>query len=182
MKNKSTKLLSIISTVFIACIFFSCCKDKTDDGTPVEQLPPETQEGKNTFACLWNGQVWVARGSISISALQGDYANGEFALLANNVSSSISQCIGFQVEKNFYQANYFLLKFDNDSLAWGYCSDRVSNCSSYTDTIDNTGHLIITKFDTVNRIISGTFDMNITPLGCDEINITQGRFDIRYPI
>ena len=30
--------------------------------TPKEELPPITQEGKNTFGCLVNGKVWLPKG------------------------------------------------------------------------------------------------------------------------
>lgn len=171
-----------LSALLIVCIIFSCCKDKTGDGTPTEQLPPETQTGENTFGCLWNGQVWVAHGTIAAPPLQGDYSNGMFNIYAVNKQISINQAIGLFVDKEFNSNNSFIFKIDNDSLPWAFCADLPTNCTYFTDTLNNTGHLYITKFDTINRIISGTFDMILAKDSCGDINITDGRFDIRYPV
>ena len=50
------------------------------------------------------------------------------------------------------------------------------------DAIDNnSGELKIKKFDTGNRIISGTFFFTGTDNSTGQtVNITEGRFDIRY--
>jgi hypothetical protein len=44
---------------FFATIFFSSLQCKKDKNTPSTVLPPITQEGKNTFGCKVNGEVWV---------------------------------------------------------------------------------------------------------------------------
>jgi len=46
-----------------------------------------------------------------------------------------------------------------------------------TDTI-NSGTVEIIKFDTVNHIISGTFEFTVYNAACDTIKITEGRFDV----
>ena len=47
--------------------------------------------------------------------------------------------------------------------------------------LDNeTGSLHITKFDQLNRILSGTFSFVGTNTNGEKVNVTEGRFDIRY--
>ena len=48
-------------------------------------------------------------------------------------------------------------------------------------TINNskTGTIQLTKFDTVNKIVSGIFDSLAFPIpGCDTLYVTSGRFDL----
>jgi hypothetical protein len=42
------------------------------------------------------------------------------------------------------------------------------------------GAIIFTKIDTVNFIISGTFEFSTVTENCENINITNGRFDLKY--
>ncbi|APY08765.1 hypothetical protein BWZ20_10815 [Winogradskyella sp. J14-2] len=48
--------------------------------------------------------------------------------------------------------------------------------------IDDTyqGSMIITYFDDINYIISGTFEFSTVTDDCEIINITEGRFDVQY--
>ncbi len=48
-----------------ALLGLSQCKKKDPD--PVDQLPPATQTGANTFGCLVNGQAWTPNGNDSTS-------------------------------------------------------------------------------------------------------------------
>lgn len=43
-----------------------------------------------------------------------------------------------------------------------------------------SGTLTITKFDQTNFIISGTFNFSTQTNECENINITNGRFDLQY--
>jgi len=47
-------------------------------------------------------------------------------------------------------------------------------------TTNNPGKLIITRFDPENFIISGTFSFSIIDENGDNIEITEGRFDMNY--
>ena len=49
-----------------------------------------------------------------------------------------------------------------------------------TDSL-NTGAITITKFDTINHIVSGTFYFKAKlEDGTETVNVTDGRFDISY--
>ena len=58
-------------------VMFSCKKEVTNpDSSNPNVLPPLTHEGKNTFGCLVNGEVWVAYAPFTVGgaiALDGAY-------------------------------------------------------------------------------------------------------------
>ena len=54
------KYLTFFLMVLQLANMLSCSKD--DETTPTDQLPPITMEGKGTFACLINGEVWKWKG------------------------------------------------------------------------------------------------------------------------
>lgn len=56
MKPQSLLIYFLTVTVLTA----SMCKKKPVD--PIDQLPPETQTGANTFGCLVNGEVFKPGG------------------------------------------------------------------------------------------------------------------------
>jgi hypothetical protein len=54
-----------------------------------------------------------------------------------------------------------------------------------TNIYTRIGSIILTKLDTSYRntnqnIISGTFNFKVPIAGCDTLNVTDGRFDIRF--
>ena len=58
-------------------------------------------------------------------------------------------------------------------------SDILTSCDYEVDTIQS-GTMNILKFDTINFIISGTFEFTIGTSVCDTIKITEGRFDLKF--
>ena len=48
----------------------------------------------------------------------------------------------------------------------------------YPNTLD--GSLSITNFDQTNFIVSGTFEFSTITNDCEDIKITNGRFDLQY--
>ena len=63
----------------------------------------------------------------------------------------------------------------------GFPGADYSNGLLYDANDNNSGELKITKFDQINRILSGTFFFTGTDNSNGQtVNITEGRFDIRY--
>lgn len=50
----------------------------------------------------------------------------------------------------------------------------------YDRDVVEKGKLEITKLDTTNHIIAGTFEFTVWKEDCDTIRVTDGRFDIKY--
>ena len=66
VKRRSKNLLILLFATFT----LSCCdKDKDNPQNPVDQLPPETQTGKNTFGCLINGEPFVVSNTSNQTAI-----------------------------------------------------------------------------------------------------------------
>jgi hypothetical protein len=65
-----------------------------------------------------------------------------------------------------------------------YCLfDTDSTCQqivTVTYVYPRTGRITFTKVDTVNKIISDSFEVQIPIPGCDTLSATYGRFDILY--
>jgi hypothetical protein len=171
--------------LFLAlCITFmlvSCKSCKKDNLAPVDQLPPATQTGQNTFGCLINGEVFTPKGGFSEPRLYADYYNvGVYIIRAVNVDSGIwiylknDSCLINQL------GNYSLVS-NLGNKSYGNFININNKCDMYTDSI-NTGNLTITHYSitTQKRIISGTFYFTIKSPGCADINVTDGRFDISF--
>ena len=191
----------IAFTLLLITLIFSCKKDKK---TPLEQLPEATQEGKGTFGCLINGEVFKPNGGWGFSpSLYVDYYNnGIVAIHASNVqtnkdlifylsSSSIKTNQITDTSSTWYpikEPGYFLLsKVTLKNFAAFY---EFQSCEYETDST-NIGLLTITNFNrpslvpgqfitTTPGIVSGTFYFTVKTPGCPDVAVTDGRFDISF--
>jgi len=177
--KKLLLLLTIITT-------FSCCNND-DDNTPtkpIDQLPPATQTGAQTFGCLINGEAFVPPnfGSNSPSAfyqfVDGAYTLGISARTGGGTElKSIN--IGCLDVPLLEETNYTLLEFATGNYFGEYTIGGGIDYHGIT-SISNPGVLTITNFDQTNFIISGTFSFTVLDNNGNEINITNGRFDMNY--
>ena len=157
------------------------CKKNTQE----DQLPPITTSGTNTFGCLVNGNVWlpVNKGIIN-------YGPPEYKLEVSQYwqNHSVTSVIisATQYESNATNGFYIAL----DKLDTG--TYHLIGGLNYSDVNyiyypwDSSGVVHIMRFDTIQKIISGTFsftgysDANITT--AKSVSITDGRFDVHYPL
>ena len=151
--------------------------------TSPDTLPPETQNGAETFGCLVNGKVFVPKGGGGEPAIVKVY-DGRFAIVANRAANGdLTSQAGFIIEKVDKVGEYFFTKAGNVFYTGNSCSYGVTKNSI-------SGKVIVTKYergeDKANNlkwlIISGTFEGILPPeRNCkDTLNITQGRFDVRF--
>ncbi len=88
--------------------------------------------------------------------LRDMFNTGEYSLNFNTIPQP----------DNIYPDNYGLYGNDNNK--------------SYITTSEHTGKVLITKRDTVNKIVSGIFHFNAINKNTGEvIKVTEGRFDIK---
>lgn len=171
--------LTTLALGFLLLNAASCTKD---NGT----LPPETQEGKNTFGCLVNEKVWLYGGfSFPRTNLGITIDENQFSIYALKVDNKINQTVSVYIKSPLAIGFYKL----NDINHIAKFIDEESNCYYQTDSISSTGTLEITKYDSINKIVSGNFsfkalkfnpDNNENIISCDSIvSITDGRFDIK---
>ncbi len=175
-----------------AAVLFAASSCKKDDLDP-NGLTKATQEGKNTAGWLFDGRAWVPKSS-SIST--GPPINGYWRKTrgGRSLSISISQFsrqedwgVGFYLP-DIRQPGTFLLNlaptYLTPQFSPGYGQYNRSrpdpDLNAYTGP-NAPGRLIITRFDTVNNIVSGTFEMSPREVSTNAvITITQGRFDLRF--
>lgn len=170
--------------IAICSIFASCKKDKTDE----EQLPAITQTGANTFGCLINGKIYTPKGFEQNTPnfrvfVDPGFNDGEIDVRVFRKSEVDVTDLSFSSD-SVKSEGLFVVSARTDfrfakytpNIATEICSTPYSNGSP----IGKTGFIKITRYDLVNRIVSGEFEFHFSNPACgigDPIHITQGRFD-----
>jgi len=179
MKNTSSLFILIL---ILAC--FSCNKE-------ISELPPATQSGANTFGCKIDGKLWGPSGFGIIptaAPLEARYmADHNLIINARNFSSSpteteIELFIKNASEPGTYSLNT-TVSYPTFAASYGYYVHRkFSPDNEWMSSDQYTGSIMLTKIDTVNLIVSGTFEFHAINLynSPQPINVTEGRFDIKY--
>jgi hypothetical protein len=176
------KLLFLLITTFT---LGSCDKeDNNNPKTELEKLPPATQTGAQTLGCLIDGVAFVPPkfGQNAPNAfyqfVDGAYTlgiSGSYGGGASLKSILIGALNVTEITNNTYQlkseeSGNFLSKY------------LIGGGITFTGITSNLkpGTLIITRFDSSNFIISGTFEFTVLDDTGNEIKITNGRFDMQY--
>ncbi|TXD80791.1 hypothetical protein ESY86_19970 [Subsaximicrobium wynnwilliamsii] len=177
MKNL---LLLLTITLTLSC----CKKDDDQSENPIDQLPPATQTGEQTFGCLINGEAFVppSFGSNSPSAfyqfVDGAYTLSIYGSISGgpNLKSINIGCLDMPL---IQETNYTLRERITNNYFGNYNIGGGITYSGSSST-EYPGTLVITNFDPDNFIISGTFEFTVLDSDGGEINITNGRFDMNY--
>ena len=188
------KQLNILTASFLALLLFTfsqCKKNKTIN--PVDELPPETQTGANTFGCLLNGQLFIPEGG----GLSGPSLSCIYQLLLSGTPSGYTFALSATNKKDVSSITTIGFGFDSVKISIGLynLTHRVNGSGAgvvnlYTNTSPNgdlystntmfQGQLNLKKFDTVNQIASGTFWFDATNSQGKKVEVREGRFDVRY--
>jgi hypothetical protein len=186
--------LLVLSATLIQC---SSCRENV---APAFLLPPETQSGLGTYACLINGVAWQYKNPTGIFNLQ-TYTSWHYdpndrggALSIGGVRYDKNNVIQDQLNLHADSLGISKVAFANSmsqTLSIGYNNYqklKANECSDYfTEVINNNsknffrqGKIELTKLDMQARIISGRFACTIYQAGCDTLKITDGRFDLKF--
>ena len=149
---------------FILCLTGMKC-EKTNSEPEVETLPAETQSGKGTFGCLVDGKVWLPKGKSFISGISTII---QFNILSIGTIRG-KESIGIAV-RDLNQMGDNVLMGDNSA---SYSIDGISFKAT-------EGSVTITKYDKVNKIISGRFWFKGKNENGETVDIENGRFDVKY--
>ena len=159
-----------------------------------EKLPKPSTKGANIFACKVNGKSWIADAGGSFSGkkisivYQADRPQKRFVVYATqntkksntviqlaleDVSSTGTQYFAF--DTNPYPGD---LQFKNHALYSKY----KPGSADYITNSKFTGSINVTRLDTANNIVAGTFEFTAENMdGSGEtIKVTAGRFDIDW--
>ncbi|MGC4129944.1 MAG: DUF6252 family protein [Bergeyella sp.] len=173
MKTKYIFFITLLSLCILSC------RDKDQDP---DVLPNATQHGANTGGALVDGKVWVAK--IEQPDLnpggnntQYEFVNGEYKLQIHlrNIENPSGNVIKIYLvsDQDFDTGNYQLNEINTAIYS-------PSTYPYYTNS-NNVGVINITKFDKVNKIISGTFSFKAINMFSNEVvTITEGRFDKKF--
>jgi hypothetical protein len=171
------KLAKLICCALLL-VTFSQCKKKD---TP--QLPPATETGAMTFGCKINGEIFVPQDGRGKSGLRVEYVNlgddpgGWYLNIPAIDWQSSSPLKGMHIETDS------LLVIEGMTYVFRNLKGFPRAFYDATDTYlpsDNTGSIFIKKHDQINRILSATFSFTGINSTGEKVNITEGRFDVRY--
>lgn len=172
----------------MVCFFvlFSSTQCKKESTTDSNGLPKATEEGKNTLGFLLNGKPWTPQGFNGRSNLRINvdptYNSGVMSISAYRiVSGNKEEYFSIGLTDSVGSLNSpRIFKLSNTSIfRFTYKNDNCNYYSIDSGTYVN-GTLSISKYDKVNRIISGNFNMAIAMQTCDTIKISEGRFDLKF--
>lgn len=194
------RFLNLCFTLLLPlALFLSACELQViEDPTPIDPppppidynvLPPATQEGLNTFGCKINGKVWVPRvlpygitiRDIDVLVSEKNMTGG-VAITCTLVDPSLGldEWMSMSGGKTYFKPGTRCGSDEHVSLL--YRSDDGQRFSS-TYHLNDSNCVTITKIDTINNIISGTFKFTVHRDSInlnDKIEITDGRFDLKY--
>lgn len=175
--------MKIFFTACICSLFLLSCKKE------ITELPPATQTGANTFGAKVNGEFWVPQGFGSLPAndiLEARMSGTYLIINARNFSSSPTET-EFEIRiKDVVAPGTYVLNANvsppsaTQSYAY-YVKRRVTPLDEWVTASTHTGIVHITRVDTVNLIVSGTFEFSMKNLSGsgDPLTVTEGRFDLK---
>jgi hypothetical protein len=150
------------------------------DPSPVDQLPPATQNGTNTFACLINGQLWRPQGYDGRTNYSIFYAptyrNGTLNISTYRYQDGVKDADYLTIVSDSLRGvgTYPLTKDGHQEAIF---ASGTTGCEFMGGKYYRQGTLTITRFDLQKGVISGTFAFTLYKPGCDSLRVTQGHFD-----
>jgi hypothetical protein len=165
----------ILLGVLFAFLFISCKKT-------VDELPPVTQTGADTFGAKVNGNYFVPQGFGPFPAnnlLQARIMpNNDIFINARNFASSPNEKEFELYIKNAATPGVYPL---NGTGSYGYYVKRtLTPENEWKTNATYTGTINLTVIDRVNKFVSGTFEFDAININNDPepLTVTEGRFDI----
>ena len=158
---------------------FSQCSLVSRPAMPaVATLPPVTEAGLNTLGFRVDGSLWLPVGSFNFPAYKAYYQNNTFWIRGSRLVEGKLSTFGIYLKPlRTGPGTYDLL-------------ERSGVGASYTETAPDdelvvqrprAGTLRLTRLDSVQRILAGTFECELTsPTSGRTVRITDGRFDLTY--
>ncbi|NWK99998.1 hypothetical protein DM790_04090 [Flavobacterium collinsii] len=190
-----------ISTLFLLLFLFSCVND--NDGT-TQKLPSITTEGKNTFGCKTDGEIFLPKSSGGFSVgyktpiLSARYYESK-KIIGNEIKSSYNLVIlatnelthkyifitSLNNDKPIEEGKVYPITTEDALFHIEYSSPKSSanpfDLYIFKTTENYSGELKINRIDEVNLIISGAFFFDCIDSKYNKTaEIRDGRFDIKY--
>ncbi|RAK63887.1 DUF5025 domain-containing protein [Hymenobacter edaphi] len=179
----------------LALVSVAGCRNR--EPAPAFQLPAATQTGANTMGFVVDDRVWQNHGrrctmyGCHDNQLRGyvetEY-NGaqEFVLTAGLNAKDIDEGFSLSIDSlrgpGVYDAELFPNSTTNSRLRNSLYFGNTKQNQSYWSRPQSSSRIVVTRLDTVARIISGTFEGRLYNLNdpAASVVIRDGRFDVKY--
>ncbi|HEX7847012.1 MAG TPA: DUF6252 family protein [Chitinophagaceae bacterium] len=173
------------------CLFVSLVALISSCKKEITELPPATQTGANTFGAIVNGELWAPQdfGAVNIGTKLEARRNPtkDIIINARNFASSPTETeFELRIKAVTTEGTYpFNTNVTHPSTAASYAyfvKRKISPLNEWITSAQYTGTVTITRIDTVNRFVSGTFQFNALNLYNDPqpLTVTDGRFDVKW--
>ena len=187
----------IFFVLALAFLCFAACEEPLEPEplSPEKQLPPKTQEGKNTLGCLIDGRAYVmCAGPIDASPILG---NGS----PIHVSTGLPDFRSFGIDTRdecsddnpdpYDTLSLTIWLDENDKVTVKYAdyanfgkdgkTCQINDNFRYHDTLSPINFIKVTYFQPNRRIIAGEFEFDLYTPGCtDTLHLRKGRFDVKF--
>lgn len=175
------------TTTLIAALLLLTAAQCEKDIPPIDQLPPATQTGENTFGCLVNGEAFKPKGNpLGGPILQAYYQFVDggywFGLTVKNNEKDILRGLAIHTTKReIHEGETLILEIQAEGNASAHFSLGGGGVK-YVTTETITGELTITRFDQINNIVSGTFWFDAINEAGEIVQVREGRFDMQFSL
>jgi hypothetical protein len=144
-------------------------------------LPPATEKGLNTFGVKVDGKVWLPRqpfnvigGPKVLHAYMHDHVLG---IVARKGFSDLAVTL---IIPDVRSPGDYRLKGKTEDYVHASKYDRDLIDDEYFPFPEGYNEVRITKLDTVNKIVAGTFRVQLKGKDGSIMDLTDGVFDVRY--
>ncbi len=169
---------------------FSCTKEEPTSSTTFYTLPPLSNSGANTAGDFNNSEVYILNDAVkSVAEIRKDVnmpgrsnLHLSFGLKSKNYKEEHSFTILKFIGTGYYEIpKECHINYSRQNLDPG--SSPVINESTASDITEIQGFINILTFDTLQRIISGTYEYQFQDSSVNKgstVKIADGRFDLKY--
>ncbi len=178
------KFIFFSAIALLALVTLGCEKEEKEEKNWTS-LPPETQEGKNTIGCLIDGELWATnywiddKKFINPFSMYAHYKGPYFG------PDKMIFCKISAIKKNQTSIKIFI-STPNIQIMKPLKGIAFFNKNTEKRFISENPYIYLTRFDTINKIISGRFSFEALDIENkildDTIKITNGRFDMKLRI
>ena len=173
-----TKILKLSIIILLFSLIGAGCEKENEE----LQLPPITQSGAGTLGCLVNGEIFVAKNWMfgpAIGASNNQWEDRRWVIngVGDNHTVVLEICRDLVIKGEAILKGPFEESCSNSMI---YFSSYPSLTASFQTSDKNVGKVFISRFDTTNRIISGTFYFDAVNSSGEKVEIRDGRFDVKF--
>jgi Family of unknown function (DUF6252) len=174
--------------LLLVILLIGCCK-KFSKAEVEDLLPEATMEGKNTFGCMLNEDLFLPKNySQGFSLIGGQnllgmgYDGSQVFIYATKFSKNRDKQTIYLYSNKVREEGNYTLKFLDENSGTSYLSrlQDQTNGTFYPISDTNQSTLHISKLDTTSRILSGTFSFNVNINTNSVVHVHQGVFDLKY--